>query len=51
MLTMATRPTHPKKEVEAAVRYAEAEGWTFRKMGHGDAYSVRMPTAMDALNR
>jgi hypothetical protein len=31
---MATRPKHPKKEVEAAVKFAEAEGWTFRKMGH-----------------
>jgi hypothetical protein len=48
---MATRPTHPKKEVEAAVKYAEAEGWTFRKWAIGDAYFVRTPTGMDALNR
>jgi hypothetical protein len=31
---VADRPKHPKKEVEDAVRYAEDQGWTFRKMGH-----------------
>lgn len=25
---MATRPRHPNKEIEAAVKYAEAHGWT-----------------------
>ena len=25
---MAARPRHPSKEIEAAVRYAEAKGWT-----------------------
>lgn len=29
-----SRPRHPKKEVEDAVEYAEAEGWTYRKQGH-----------------
>lgn len=29
------RPKHPTKEIEAAVAYAEARGWTWRKgMGH-----------------
>lgn len=31
---MAARSRHPNKEVEAAVAYAEARNWTFRKMGH-----------------
>lgn len=29
-----TRPKHPDKDVEAAIRYAEAHGWTLRKGGH-----------------
>ena len=29
-----TRPRHPDKDIEAAVAYAEALGWTFRKQGH-----------------
>jgi hypothetical protein len=28
------RPRHPNKEVEEAVRYAESEGWVWRKLGH-----------------
>lgn len=28
------RSRHPKQEVEEAVQYAEACGWTVRKMGH-----------------
>lgn len=28
------RPRHPDKEVEAAVAYAEAEGWNWRPQGH-----------------
>ena len=28
------RPTHPNKEVEAAIARAEARGWRWRKMGH-----------------
>lgn len=28
------RPRHPSKEVEAAVAWAEARGWTWRPMGH-----------------
>jgi hypothetical protein len=48
---MATRPTHPKKEVEAAVKYAELEGGPFEKWAIGDAYFVRTPTGMDARNR
>lgn len=28
------RPRHPQKEVEEAVAYAEARGWTWRPMGH-----------------
>lgn len=32
---MQDRPKHPKPEVERAVRYAEALGWTVRKCsGH-----------------
>ena len=31
---MAARDRHPNKEVEEAVRYAEAQGWTVRKQGH-----------------
>jgi hypothetical protein len=31
---MGNRPRHPNKEVEAAVSYAESEGWTWRKQGH-----------------
>lgn len=34
-----TRPRHPNKEIEAAVREAEALGWRFRK-GHGHAWGV-----------
>ncbi len=29
-----TRPRHPDKEVEEAVRQAEALGWTWRPQGH-----------------
>ncbi len=28
------RSRHPNKEIEDAVAYAEAEGWTLRKLGH-----------------
>ena len=28
------RPEHPNKEVEAAVKFAEASGWRVRMMGH-----------------
>ena len=28
------RPRHPDKEVEAAVQYAESQGWRVRMMGH-----------------
>ena len=31
---MPNRPRHPIKEVEAAVAYAEAKGWTVRMQGH-----------------
>jgi hypothetical protein len=32
---MASRPKHPNKEIEAAVCYAEEEGWTwFKVKGH-----------------
>lgn len=31
---MDKRPRHQKKEVEDAVSYAEAQGWTYRKQGH-----------------
>jgi hypothetical protein len=31
---MANRPRHPKKEVEAAVAYAEDKNWSWRQMGH-----------------
>ena len=34
---MAARPKHPKKEVEDAVAYAEAQGWTWLKV-HGHAW-------------
>ena len=27
------RPTHPNKEIESAVQYAEAHGWRYRKPG------------------
>ena len=30
---MAGRPRHPNKEIEAAVAYAEARGWTWHKVG------------------
>ena len=30
---MAGRPRHPNKEIEAAVAYAEAQGWTWHKVG------------------
>lgn len=34
-LGMARRPRHPSKEIEAAVAFAEAEGWTWIKAkGH-----------------
>jgi len=29
-----TRPRHPNKEVEAAIRYAEEQGWSVRMQGH-----------------
>jgi hypothetical protein len=29
-----SRPRHPNKEVEEAVRYAEERGWTVRMLGH-----------------
>lgn len=32
---MAKRPTHPNKEIEAAVTYAEDQGWSWIKVkGH-----------------
>lgn len=31
---MADRSRHPKKEVEAAVAYAESKGWTCKMQGH-----------------
>jgi hypothetical protein len=32
---VGSRPTHPSKEIEAAVAYAEAQGWRWRKVkGH-----------------
>ncbi len=31
---MNTRPRHPNKEIENAVRYAENEGWGYRATGH-----------------
>jgi hypothetical protein len=31
---MADRPRHPNKEIEAAISFAEASGWRWRKMGH-----------------
>jgi len=32
---MSPRPRHPNKEIEAAVRYAEAAGWRYREAkGH-----------------
>lgn len=34
---MAARSRHPKKEIEEAVAYAEAQGWTFHK-GNGHAW-------------
>jgi hypothetical protein len=33
-LATLARSRHPKAEVEEAVRYAEAKGWTLRKLGH-----------------
>jgi hypothetical protein len=33
-MASAARPRHPDKEVEAAVRYAEAQGWSIRMQGH-----------------
>jgi hypothetical protein len=35
---MAARPRHPHKEIEAAVRYAEAKGWTC-EMSKGHAWA------------
>jgi hypothetical protein len=33
--TMAERPRHPNKEIEAAVAYAEEQGWSWFKIkGH-----------------
>lgn len=29
-----SRPRHPDKDVEEAVRYAEERGWTVRMQGH-----------------
>jgi hypothetical protein len=34
---MAARPRHPKQEIEDAVAYAEAQGWTWLKV-HGHAW-------------
>ena len=31
---MTIRSKHPNKEIEAAVRDAEAKGWRFQKAGH-----------------
>jgi|SRR5690606_7972077 hypothetical protein len=31
---LMARPTHPKKEVEAALRYAESHGWRVEVGGH-----------------
>lgn len=28
-----TRKSHPNKEIEAAIQYAEAHGWEYRKAG------------------
>ena len=28
-----SRPKHPKKEIEEAVKYAESQGWTFKAPG------------------
>lgn len=30
---MGSRPTHPNKEIEAAVTYAEAKGWRYKAAG------------------
>ena len=30
---MAARPTHPNREIEAAVKYAESMGWRFKAAG------------------
>ena len=35
------RPTHPNKEIEAALREAEARGWTVQKRS-GHAWAVMM---------
>ncbi len=33
---MASRPRHPNKEIEAAVKYALSKGWSWTKAkGHG----------------
>jgi hypothetical protein len=38
---MARRPRHPKKEVEGALAYAEAHGWTVTtRPGHGHAWGI-----------
>lgn len=30
---VGSRPTHPNKEIEAAVKYAEANGWRYKAVG------------------
>lgn len=30
----ATRKKHPNKEIEVAIRYAEAKGWRYKPAGH-----------------
>jgi hypothetical protein len=36
---MAKRPRHPNKEIEAAVQYAEVNGWTCTVLG-GHAWGI-----------
>ncbi len=31
---MPTRKRHPKKDIEAAIEYAEHHGWRFQKVGN-----------------
>lgn len=30
---MGSRPTHPNKEIEAAIKYAESKGWRYKAPG------------------
>ncbi len=35
---MAKRKTHPNKELERAIQYAESQGWRYKKVG-GSAHA------------